>query len=315
MIKVKVSFLDYDSCIPLRSLMQHSSVIVSKFYLCRKFKRMVAIGRTNTLKVVKEVDFGVYLDGGDLGEVLLPKRYVPSGIKIDQDLDVFIYLDSEDRYIATTEKPLAQVDEFALLEVVAVNKMGAFLNWGLMKDLFVPFREQHERMQVGEKYVVYIMVDPDTDRIMASSKLSFFLNNIPSDFEEGEEVRIQIFEKTEIGYRAIVQDAFMGMLYRNEVFQPLKIGQKLTGYVKKVREDEKLDLTLEKPGYAKIDSIAKQLLQYIQQNGGRIDLTDKSPAEEIYSALQMSKKNFKKAIGNLYKAKHIVLELDHIRLK
>ncbi len=274
---------------------------------------MVAIGRMNTLEVVKEVDFGVYLNGEDLGEVLLPKRYVPEGTKVEDMIEVFIYLDSEDRYIATTEKPLAQVDEFACLEVVAVNKMGAFLDWGLMKDLFVPFKEQHERMEVGKKYVVFVMVDPDTDRILASSKLSFFLNNLPAGFEEGEEVRIQIFDETEIGFRAVVQDAYLGMLFKNETFRKLEIGDKLTAYVKKVREDDKLDLSLEKPGYKKIDGIAKELLNYIEGQGGKIALTDKSPAEEIYKALQMSKKNFKKAVGSLYKSKLILLEEDGIK--
>lgn len=275
---------------------------------------MVAIGRVNTLRVVKEVDFGLYLDGGDLGEVLLPKRYVPEGTQVDQDLDVFIYLDSEDRHIATTEVPFAQADEFAFLEAVAVNKVGAFLDWGLMKDLFVPFREQHERMQVGEKYVVYVMVDPDTGRMLASSKLSFFMNNMPADFEVGEKVRVQVFEEIEIGYRVIVQDAFMGMLYKSEVFQKMEVGDKTEAFVKRVREDDKLDLSLSPTGRSKLSGIALVLFEYIQAQGGSIPLTDKSPADDIYAALQMSKKNFKKAVGILYKSKKISLEKDGIKV-
>ncbi len=273
------------------------------------------IGKYVTLKVVKEVDFGLYLDGGEeYGEILLPIRYVPPGLKPDDELEVFIYLDSEDRVIATTEEPYATVGEIAYLEAVSVNKTGAFLDWGLMKDLMVPYREQAERMKEGEKYVVYIYLDDESRRIVATSKLNSVLDNLMPEYEEGEEVDLMVIDKTDLGYKVAVNNAHSGMLYHNELFKPIKIGDKCKGFIKKVREDDKLDITLEKPGYEKIDGLAGEILEKLKAKGGQLEVSDKSPAELIYKVFGTSKKNFKKAIGTLYKQRIIEITKDNIKL-
>lgn len=274
------------------------------------------IGRYNTLRVVKEVDFGVYLDGGeDFGEILLPIRYVPPGLKPDDELEVFIYLDSEDRVIATTEEPYAEIGEFAYLEAVAVNKTGAFLDWGLMKDLMVPYREQAVKMKEGEKYVVYVYLDDESRRIVATSKLNTALDNLMPEYEEGEEVDLMVIDKTDLGYKVAVNSTHTGMLYHNELFKPIKIGDKCKGYIKKVREDDKIDIALEKPGYDKIDGLAGDILEVIKKKGGQIDVSDKSPAELIYKLFGTSKKNFKKAVGTLYKNRIIEIDKENERIK
>lgn len=273
------------------------------------------IGKYSTLRVVKEVDFGVYLDGGDLGEILLPIRYVPPGLKADDEIEVFIYLDSEDRVIATTEEPYATVGEFAYLEVVSVNKTGAFLDWGLMKDLLVPYREQAERMKEGKKYVVYVYLDDESRRIVATSKLNTALDNLLPEYEEGEEVDLMIIDKTDLGYKVAVNNLHSGMLYHNELFRPIKIGDRCKGFIKKVREDEKLDITLEKPGYEKIEGLAGEIIQKLKEKGGQLPVSDKSPAEVIYKLFGTSKKNFKKATGTLYKQRLIEIQEDKIVLK
>ncbi len=272
------------------------------------------IGKYNTLRVVKEVEFGVYLDGGELGEILLPIRYVPPGLKPDDEIEVFIYLDSEDRVIATTEEPYAIVGELAYLKVVSVNKTGAFLDWGLMKDLLVPYREQAERMKEGESYVVYIYLDDESRRIVATSKLNSALDNLLPEYEEGEEVDIMIIDKTDLGYKVAVNNLHSGMVYHNELFKPIKIGDSSKGYIKKVREDDKLDISLEKPGYEKIDGLAADVITKLKEKGGHMDISDKSPAEVIYKVFGTSKKNFKKAIGSLYKQRIISIEKDGITL-
>lgn len=249
-----------------------------------------------------------------MGEILMPAKYVPKGTEPDHWIEAFVYLDSEDRPIATTEKPLATVGEFAVMKAVAVNKIGAFMHWGLIKDLLVPFAEQHTRLQAGREYMVRVLLDENSNRIMGSTRITQFLNKLPADFETGEEVEIQVFDETDIGYRVIIHNAFSGMLYKNETFDPLEIGQELRAFIKQVREDNKIDLTLTKPGYAKIGGMADRLLKYIERHNGRITLTDKSPADLIYAELKMSKKNFKKAIGMLYKARLIKLEPRAITL-
>lgn len=275
---------------------------------------MVEIGKYNTLPIHREVDFGIYFHDEQLGDILCPKRYLPEGYKIGDEMEVFIYLDSEDRLIATTEKPFAVVDEFAALEVVATTAVGAFLNWGLVKDLLVPFREQKTKMQVGEKYLVYIYLDQESKRIVASSKVDQFLDNLPVDYEEGEEVDLQIAEKTEMGYKAIIDNCHFGLLYKNEVFQDLEIGQQIKGYVGKVREDEKIDLLLQKPGYEKVEGLAKEILDKIKENDGFLPINDKSTPDAIYNYFGISKKNFKKAIGSLYKERLISIKEDGIKL-
>lgn len=275
---------------------------------------MTEIGKINHLEVVKEVDFGIYLDGGDLGEILMPKRYVPEGTMPGDTLETFIYLDSEDRLVATTEKPLAMVEEFALLSVVSVTPVGAFLNWGLPKDLFVPFREQRQPMEEGKKYLVYVYVDTNTKRIAASSKIEQYLDNIPVDYDLDEEVDLIIVNETDLGYNAIIDNSHFGILYKNEVFQPLNPGDRVQGYIKKIRTDGKIDLRLEKIGYEKISSFVDRIIAELQKNKGFLPFTDKSSPEEIYQTFRISKKNFKAAIGALYKKKFIALEENGIRL-
>jgi len=275
---------------------------------------MAEIGKLNHLYVVKEVDFGIYLDGGDLGEILMPKRYVPEGTQPEDTIEAFIYLDSEDRLVATTEKPMAMVDEFALLEVVAVTQVGAFLNWGLPKDLFVPFREQRQPMEEGKKYLVFVYLDNNTKRIAASSKIEQYLDNIPVDYDENEEVDLIVVNETDLGFNAIIDNSHLGIIYKNEVFQTLNPGDKIQGYIKKIRTDGKIDLRLDKIGYEKITSFVDRIIVELQKNNGFLPLTDKSSPEEIYKTFKISKKNFKAAIGALYKKRFIALEENGIRL-
>ena len=276
---------------------------------------IVEIGKMNHLRVVKEVDFGVYLDGGEeFGEILMPKRYVPAGCKPDDMVDVFIYMDSEDRIIATTEKPYAMVGDFACLKVVSVNKVGAFLDWGLMKDLLVPFNEQYKKMEEGNYYVVAIYLDLDTNRILASAKVEDFLDDTPKEYKEGQEVDLMIYSHSPLGYKAIINDAHTGMLYENEVFRKIKIGERLKGFIKRLREDGKIDLMLDKPGYKKVYSIAEQILNKLKENNGFLPLGDKSAADDIYNAFGISKKAFKMTIGGLYKSRMITIEDGGIRL-
>lgn len=275
---------------------------------------MAEIGKINHLYVVKEVDFGIYLDGGDLGEILMPKRYVPEGTQAEDTIDAFIYLDSEDRLVATTEKPLAMVEEFALLQVVSVTPVGAFMNWGLPKDLFVPFREQRQPMEEGKKYLVYVYLDKNSKRIAASSKIENYLDNIPVDYDEGEDVDLIIVNATDLGYNAIIDNSHLGILYKNEVFQPLNPGDKVQGFIKKIRTDGKIDLSLVKAGYEKISEFADKIIAELEKHNGFLPLTDKSTPDEIYKAFKFSKKNFKAAVGALYKKRIITLEENGIRL-
>lgn len=274
----------------------------------------IELGKFNTLEVVKQVDFGMYLDGGEQGEILLPNRYVPEDCKIGDFLNVFLYLDIEERLIATTLTPLVQVGEFACLEVSWVNQFGAFLNWGLMKDLFVPFREQKMKMQVGKKYIIHAHIDEESYRIVASAKVDRYLSKEIPAYKQGDEVEALIWQKTDLGYKAIVNNKFSGLIYESEVFHPVEIGERLKVYVKQVREDGKIDLMLQKPGMGGVEDFSQTLLQYITEHDGVISLNDKSPAEEIYEIFGVSKKTFKKAVGDLYKKHLIVLSGDSIRL-
>lgn len=275
---------------------------------------MVQIGKTNRLKVLRKVSIGLYLDGDTLGDLLVPNRYVPENISVGDELDVFVYLDSEDRLIATTEVPLAQVGDFALMKAVAVTKVGAFLDWGLSKDLLVPFSEQQQKMEMGKQYLVHVYLDDNTKRIVASAKIDKFLDNLPPEYEPGEQVQLMIASRTDLGFKAIVNGIHSGMLYNNQVFKSLKIGDKVTGYIQKVREDDKIDLLLEKPGYEKIDDISEIILDKLKQNKGFLPVTDKSDPDEIARIFGMSKKNFKKAVGGLYKKRMIDIQNDGIKL-
>ncbi|MBP3680123.1 MAG: GntR family transcriptional regulator [Bacteroidaceae bacterium] len=274
----------------------------------------IELGKYNQLEVVKEVDFGVYLNGGEEGEILLPKRYVPEGCKPGDVLNVFIYLDNEERLIATTLQPLVQVGEFACLEVAWVNEFGAFLDWGLMKDLFVPFREQKMKMQKGHRYVIHAHVDEESYRIMASAKIERYLSKDMPDYEPGQEVEVMVWQKTDLGYKVIVENRYGGLVYQNEIFQPLQPGMKLAAYVRQVREDGKIDLALQQDGQRKVKDFSDVLLQFIKDQGGYTTLNDKSAAETIYDTFGVSKKTFKKAVGDLYKKRLVVLEEGGIRL-
>ena len=274
----------------------------------------IELGKFNQLEVVKEVDFGVYLDGGEEGEILLPTRYVPEDCKIGDILNVFLYLDMDERLIATTLTPFVQVGQFACLEVSWVNQYGAFLNWGLMKDLFVPFREQKMKMQVGRKYVVHAHLDEESYRIVASAKVERYLSKEKPEYTAGEEVNILIWQKTDLGFKAIIDNKYSGLLYENEIFSSIETGMEMKAFVKQVRGDGKVDLILQKPGFEKVDDFAKTLLDYIKEQGGRIHLNDKSPAEDIYDTFGVSKKTFKKGVGDLYKKRLIALHEDGIAL-
>ena len=274
----------------------------------------IKLGRFNTLKVVKEVNFGLYLDGGEEGEILLPARYVPQGCKPGDELNVFIYLDNEERLVATTQTPLAQVGEFAFLEVAWVNQFGAFLNWGLMKDLFVPFREQKSKMEVGRHYVVHVHLDEESFRIMASAKVEHYLSKEKPAYQTGDKVNLLIWQKTDLGFKALVDNRHSGLLYENELFRSLQIGQRMEGYIKQVREDGKIDLTLQKVGRARVEDFSTILLEHIRNHGGHTPLNDKSPADEIYGLFGISKKTFKKAVGDLYKRRLITVDEDGLTL-
>ena len=274
----------------------------------------VKLGKYNQLEVVKAVDFGVYLNGGDDGEILLPSRYVPEECKPGDVLNVFIYLDNEERLVATTLQPFVQVGEFACLEVAWVNEYGAFLDWGLMKDLFVPFREQKMKMQKGHRYVVHAHVDEDSYRIMASAKVERYLSKDFPGYQPGEEVEVMVWQKTDLGYKVIVDNKFGGLVYRKEVFKALEPGMRMQAFVRQVREDGKIDLTLQKDGAQKVGDFSAILLQHIKDNDGFTSLNDKSDAEEIYEAFGVSKKTFKKAVGDLYKKRLVVLVEGGIRL-
>ena len=276
---------------------------------------MAEIGIFNNLRVIKEVDFGVYLDGGEHEEILLPRRYVPENCKVDDNIRVFIYLDSEDRFIATTETPYAMVGDFALLKVVAVESVGAFLDWGLLKDLLVPFGEQSPTMEIGKSYIVRIYVDKQSNRIAATTRLDRYLDNEPVNFQAGQEVELLICNQTDIGYKAIINGTHWGVLYSNEVFQSLRSGQKTKGYIKKVREDNKIDLSLHKPGYERVDDITDTIINVLKEQGGFISVSDKSSPETINKLFGVSKKTYKKAIGAIYRKRLITIESDGIRLK
>jgi len=273
------------------------------------------IGKYNTLNVVAVTDNGVYLDGGDLGEILLPKRYVPADCIVGTSIDVFIYTDSADRLVATTEKALGQVGEFVSLKVVQINKMGAFLDWGLPKDLLVPYNQQHSDMEVGKYYLVRIFLDQHTDRVAASSKLDKFIDIWPAEYQQGDKVKLIIGGKTDLGFKAIVNDLHWGLLYENEIFQPLRIGKKMDGYIKQVREDGRLDLLLTRGSKNTVNSFADKLLDHLEKNNGFIPLHDKSAPELIQRRLGVSKKTFKATVGNLLKNGKLIIEKDGIRLK
>ncbi len=275
---------------------------------------MAEIGRINRLTVKRLREYGAYLDGGESGNILLPIKSVPEKCRAGDEVEVFIYVDNEDRLRATTLKPKATAGQFAKLQVVASSPSGAYLDWGMPKDLFVPKSEQLVSMVEGRSYVVFITLEEETFRTVASSKLDEFLSQQPPEYVEGEEVDLIIYDQTDLGYKAVVNQMHGGMVYKNEVFQKLSIGQELKGYIKKIREDHKIDLSLQPSGYKRVDDISKGILKTIKDRGGRIAITDKSPPEEIYALFGVSKKVFKKAIGALYKKRLVSIDPKGIRL-
>jgi hypothetical protein len=277
-------------------------------------KKMVRIGRTNNLTIKETQDYGILLDGGEAGDIFLKDATAARKYHPGDSLDAFIYVDREQRLVATARKPFAEVGEFAALRVVASTKTGAFLDWGLENDLFAPKSEQQENMREGKSYVVCIFLSEKHNRITASSKLTKFLDLQPPQYTEGEEVDLLLYAGTDLGYSAVVNGAHSGMIYENEVFRKLFIGQRLKGYVKKIREDHKIDLRLQQTGYQQVDDISQAVLDTIKGSGGLAAVTDKSPPEEIYAMFGVSKKVFKKAIGALYKKRLILIDTDGIRL-
>ena len=275
---------------------------------------MVNIGQINTLVVVKKVDFGVYLDGKELGDILLPERYVPASCKLEDELDVFIYLDSEDLLIATTQTPKAMVGECAYLKVIEVNAVGAFLDWGLPKDLLVPYGEQQMPMEVGHSYVVTLYIDEASDRIAASSRLNKFVVDTSPYFKPQQQVELLICERTELGYKAIVNQAVIGLLFNSDVVKPVSYGESLQGYVKQVREDNKLDLCLQLVSREALDALSQEILIFIEAQGGVISLTDKSTPEEIARQFGVSKSSYKKALGKLYQKRLVLIEKKSVSL-
>lgn len=275
---------------------------------------MALIGNNNRLQVTSIARQGAYLDANELGAVLLPNRYMPENCKVDDVVDVFLYHDSEDRLIATTQKPKAMVDECAYLKVVAVNQVGAFLDWGLAKDLLVPFNEQDKPLEEGRSYVVYIYFDEETQRIAASTRLRDFLYEESHDFVAGQSVDLLIATRTSMGYKAVINGTYLGLIFKDEVFKPIKIGQKMKGLIKGVREDGRIDLCFQLQGQQARDDLSQRILDDLKMMGGESNLTDKSPPELIIKQFDCSKKAYKRALGALYKQKLIVIHPDKITL-
>ena len=261
---------------------------------------MVKVGEYNTLRVVKEVDFGMYLDGGD-DEILLPKRYVPAGLKPEDEVTVFIYHDNDGRLIATTDKPYAAVGEIALMEVADANPSGAFVKWGIMKDVFVPISNQEKRMKPGDKRLVRLYIDERTGRVTGTEKIDKFLSNYELTVKEHDPVDLVVYQKTDIGYKVIINSRHMGLLHHNEVFRELEVGEKVKGFVKHIREHNKIDIALGTKGYAKVPDEEQKILTMLKDNNGYLPYNDKSAPEDIYAYFGMSKKTFKMTMGALYK--------------
>ncbi|MBC5775507.1 GntR family transcriptional regulator [Pontibacter sp. KCTC 32443] len=278
---------------------------------------MVDLGNYNELEIAREVDFGVYLTSED-GDILLPRKYIPEGAKVGDFVRVFVYRDSEDRVIATNLKPYATVGEFAGLLCKDTSGFGAFMDWGLEKDLLVPLNNQKDKMVPGRRYCVYIYLDDASDRIVGTSKINKFLNTDISQLKEGEQVNLLIADYTDLGYNVIINNEYKGLLYRNEVFKDLEIGDKVPGYIKTIRPDDKVDVTLRKPDadtFSEMDETAARVMQLLEEQGGTLNLSDKSDPEDIYTIVGVSKKMFKRAIGSLYKEGKIQLFDDYIKLR
>jgi hypothetical protein len=277
---------------------------------------MALIGRMNSLQVVKHTDFGLYLDGGADGEILLPKRYIPKDTpsEVDDWLNVFIYFDSEDKLIATTQKPKIQLGEFASLKVVDINRIGLFLDWGLAKDLLLPHSEEKRPLQVGDYCVVYLYLDKRTRRLTATARLDRYLDQTPAPYQAGQEVDLLVAERTDLGFKAIINGKHWGLIHKNELFKFVRSGMREKGYIKEMRDDGKISLSLQPIGREAATGLAEQILERLREQGGVLALSDKSPPEAITEQFRVSKGNFKKAIGGLYKEGRIRIHDDRIEL-
>ena len=276
---------------------------------------MIHLGQLNTLEILRETPPGLFLGDDEGNEILLPNKYIPASFEIGDKLSVFAYLDSHERPVTTTLKPYMKVNEFGLLQVTALSDFGAFLDWGLEKDLFVPFKEQARDMEEGKWYVVYCYLDEETDRLVGSSKTNKFLSNDELTVERFEEVDLMVSRFTDLGVEMIINQKHKGLVFKDEIFRDLKLGQKLKGAISKIREDNKIDLSLQLIGYKNIEPSAQIVLDALERNGGSLPLHDKSNPEEIKKRLNMSKKSFKKAIGSLYKQEQITIHSEGIELK
>lgn len=281
----------------------------------------IKLGAYNTLTVQKVAlregngdPFGLYLDGGAEGEILMPQKYVPVGLEVGDEVEVFVYLDQNERPVATTEEPMAQVGDFAYLECSWVNEYGAFLSWGLTKDLFCPFREQKKRMSMGNSYIVHIHLDEETYRLVASAKVERYLDEHPKGYSIGQEVDLLVWQKTDLGFKVIVDNKFAGLIYEDQVYQYVHTGDRLKGYIATIRRDGKIDCTLQPQGHQYAERFAETLLQYLKDHDGVCDLGDKSEAEDIKYRFHVSKKVYKRAIGDLYKRHLITVEPLRIQL-
>ncbi len=274
---------------------------------------MLQIGKHNTLKVVKAVDFGMYLDG-DGQEILLPKRYVPKDLKPDDEINVFVYHDNEGRLTATTDKPVAEVGDIAMMEAVDITQHGAFLKWGIMKDVFIPISHMVSRMRPGGKYFVYLFIDEKTGRVTASEKIDRILSNNDLTVSVGDQVDMVVFQKTDIGYKTIINSKHLGVLHYNEVFRELEIGEQVKGFIKHIRPDDKIDVALGSKGYEKVGGEEGKILELLAQNDGYLPYNDKSGPEDIYAFFGVSKKTFKMALGALYKKRLIEFTQTGVKL-
>lgn len=276
---------------------------------------MIKVGEINNLRVLRGTSVGMYLGDEEDNDVLLPNKYIPDGLIVGDFIDVFIYRDSEDRIIATTLQPKINLNEFACLRVSAVSHFGAFIDWGLEKDLLVPFREQNKKLEVGDWAIIYLYLDQETERLVGSCKVNKYLEKENIDLKVGQEVDLLIFEKTDMGLNAVINNRYKGLLYQNEIFQRVAWGDNLKGYIKNIREDNRIDLSLQKQGYVNVEPNSQKILEKLKENEGFLPLNDKSESIDIMSMLEMSKKTFKKAVGALYKQKLITIEDDGIRLE
>lgn len=275
---------------------------------------MVQVGRYNTLKAIKQVDFGFYLDGGEAGEILLPKRFVPKGLKEGEELEVFIYHDSDNRLIATTQRPKGQVGDIVALEVVSSTKQGVFMDWGLMKDIFVPLSQQSTNMYDGEKYMVQIYLDEQTGRVAATQKFAKQLSNEELTVQEREAVDLVVWHATDIGYKVIINNRHTGVLHFGDVFRELETGDELKGFIKTIRPEGKIDVGVGEMGYKRVESETDKVLRLLREHDGYLPYHDKSDPEEIYDFFGMSKKTFKMTTGALYKQRKIEFTQTGIKL-